>query len=218
MRGERVIERLYGRPLFEYFDQDREAGRTFHQGMTDLSTLDAPAIVDAYDFSGFGSVTDVGGGHGLLIATILGRHPHLRGMLYDRPEVVAGAAGGPLDAVRGRLETLGGDMFESVPAGADAYIMKYIIHDWPDDVSERILRHCRDGVNPGGRLLVVDSVVPEGPDFSFPKIADLEMMLFPGGKERTEAEFGRLFSAAGWQLQRIVPTASHVSIVEGIPA
>jgi hypothetical protein len=111
-----------------------------------------------------------------------------------------------------------GDMFSSVPAGADAYIMKHIIHDWPDDVCINILRACRKGVNSGGKLLVVDNVIQPGNDFAPGKFLDLQMLIFPGGCERTEKQFRDLFAASGWQLSRVIPTAVIESIVEGVPA
>jgi hypothetical protein len=215
--GERPLERIYGMPLFQFLGSHPAEGEAFNRGMTDLSMVDGPAVAGAYDFSGIKSITDVGGGHGLLLASILESNPHLKGTLYDQPGVVAGA-GGPTNAVKDRVTIVGGDMFESVPAGSDAYIMKYIIHDWMDEPCVKILKGCRAGVNPGGKLLVVDMVVPGPNQFHFGKIADLEMMLFPSGKERTEAEFRELFAAAGWKLTRVIPTASHVSIIEGVPA
>lgn len=216
--GERPLERIWGLPAFQYLEKYPEQGATFHRGMTNMSSLDGPAVADAYDFTGIESLTDVGGGHGLLLSTILQRYPAMKGTLYDQPSVVAGAAGGPTEPVKDRVTMVSGDMFSSVPAGADAYIMKYIIHDWPDDLCVKILKGCREGVNEGGKLLVVDSVVPGPNEFHPGKVSDLEMMLFPGGKERTTEEFRDLFSDAGWKLSRIVPTVSHVSVVEGVPA
>jgi len=119
--------------------------------------------------------------------------------------------------VMDRCTLLGGDIFTSVPAGYDAYIMKHIIHDWPDDVCVKILQHCRKGVNPGGKLLVADAVIQPGNDPDFGKILDLEMLVLPGGRERTEHQFAELFSAAGWRLSRVIHTRSPVSIVEGVP-
>jgi len=216
--GQRPTEKLYGMPLFEYLVKHPAEGAAFHGGMTDLSMVDGPAVAAAYDFSGIGSIADIGGGHGLLLATILQHNPGMKGILYDQPSVIAGAAGGPTEPVKDRVTLTAGDMFASVPQGCDAYTMKYIIHDWMDEPCLKILKGCRAGVNPGGKLLVVDMVVPGPNEFHMGKIADLEMMLFPSGKERTEAEFRELFAAAGWKLTRVIPTASHVSIVEGVPA
>jgi hypothetical protein len=216
--GERPVEKIYGMPLFEFFQKNPAEAAIFNKAMTDLSMVDAPAVADAYDFSGIGSITDVAGGHGLLLATILQRNPHLMGTLYDLPQVMDGVAGGPTEPVKDRIQFVAGSMFESVPAGSDVYMMKYIIHDWPDEKCVEILKACRANVKAGGKLLVIDMVTPGPNEFHFSKIADLEMMLFPSGKERTEVEFRELFAAAGWTLTRVIPTTSHVSIVEGVPA
>jgi O-methyltransferase domain len=175
-------------------------------------------VIDAYAFDGIRSIVDVGGGHGFLLATILARNPQMRGTLYDAPHVVEGARNGPLRPLTDRCNFASGDMFSSMPAGADAYIMKHIIHDWPDDLCLKILKACRKNVNAGGKLLVVDNVIQPGNDFSPGKFLDLQMLIFPGGRERTEKEFRELFAAAGWQLNRVIPTAVPESIVEGVPA
>ncbi len=216
--GQRPTERIYGVPLFEYMRKNPAEATVFNQVMTDLSMLDAPAVADAYDFSGIRHITDVAGGHGQLLSTILQRNPHLKGTLYDLPQVMDGVAGGPTEPVKDRIQFVAGSMFESVPAGSDLYMMKYIIHDWPDDKCVQILKACRANVGAGGKLLVIDMVMPGPNEFHFSQVADLEMMLFPSGKERTETEFRELFAAAGWKLTRVIPTASHVSIVEGVPA
>jgi hypothetical protein len=187
--------------------------------MTDLSMAQGPAVVQAYDFAGIRSLVDVGGGHGLLLATILAAPPEMQGVLYDQAPVIAGAAGGPTEPMKDRVTMTAGDMFASVPSGADAYIMKFILHDWMDEPCAQILKACRAGVNPGGKLLVVDAVLPGPNEFHMGKIVDLEMMLFPSGKERTEAEFRHLFAISGWKLTRVIPTVTtHLSIIEGVPA
>jgi len=216
--GKQAIEEVYGVPIFQFFEQHPEESQLFNQAMSDLSMLDSPAVAEAYSFSGIHSLVDVGGGHGLLLATILARNPHLKGTLYEVPHVVEGARNGPLKPVMDRCTLASGDMFSSVPAGADAYIMKHIIHDWPDDVCIEILKACRKAVNPGGKLLVVDNVILPGNDFAPGKFLDIQMLIFPGGRERTEKEFRDLFAAAGWRLTRVIPTAVPESIVEGVPA
>jgi hypothetical protein len=134
------------------------------------------------------------------------------------PHVLDECRNGPLKPVMERCTLASGDMFSSVPAGSDAYIMKHIIHDWPDDLCIKILATCRKGVNPGGKLLVIDNVIQPGNDFAPGKFLDLVMLLFPGGRERTEKQFRDLFAAAGWKLTRIIPTAAADSIAEGVPA
>lgn len=216
--GKPAIEKIYGTPIFGFLQQRPEEAQIFQDAMTAISTLDAPAVAEAYSFQGISSIVDVGGGHGLLLATILARNPNLRGTLYDLPHVVQGAAKGPLAPVMDRSTLAGGDMFESVPAGADAYVMKHIIHDWPDAECGRILGACRKAAKPETKLLVVDCVIHPGNDFSPGKILDLQMMIFPGGRERTESEFRDLLAASGWRLTRVIPTAAPDSIVEGVPA
>src|SRR5262249_9595423 len=189
-----------------------------NDGMTALSMIDSPAVADAYNFEGIHSIVDIAGGHGLLLATILERNPEMRGTLFEVPHVLEGARSGPLKSLVDRCAFASGDMFSEVPSGADAYIMKHIIHDWPDDKCLKILRACRKSLNPGGKLLVVDSVILAGNDFSPSKFLDLQMLIFPGGCERTEKQFRELLGAAGWKLNRVIPTAAVDSIVEGIPA
>ena len=215
--GKQALDKIYGMPIFQYFEQHPEEAQLFNQSMSDLSSIDSPAVADAYSFDGVHSIVDVAGGHGLLLATILERHPHMKGTLYEIPHVVAGAKDGPLKPMMERCTLASGDMFSSVPAGADAYIMKHIIHDWPDELCIKILKACRKGVNPGGKLLVVDNVIQPGNDFAPGKFLDLQMLIFPGGCERTEKQFRDLFTAAGWRLSRIIPTAAPESIVEGVP-
>jgi len=216
--GKQAIEKVYGVPIFQFFTQHPEAAQIFNQAMSDLSALDSPAVAEAYSFSGIHSLVDVGGGHGVLLATIMARNPHLKGTLYEMPHVVEGAKNGPLKTVLDRCTFASGDMFSSVPAGADAYIMKHIIHDWPDDVCIKILKACRKAVNPGGKLLVVDNLILPGNDFAPGKFLDIQMLIFAGGCERTEKQFRDLFAASGWQLSRVISTAVPESIVEGVPA
>ncbi len=216
--GKTALDDVYGMPTFAYLSSHPAEARIFNDTMTGLSMLDSPAIAEAYSFDGVRSIVDVGGGHGLLLANILERNPHLRGTLYEVPHVIEGARNGPLLPVMDRCTLTPGNMFTSVPGGADVYIMKHIIHDWPDDVCVKILSSCRQGVNPGGKLLVADSVIQPGNEFSFGKIMDIQMMIFPGGRERTEEQFRELLAASGWHLNRIIPTAAPESIVEGLPA
>src|SRR5579862_2663605 len=170
--GKQALDKVYGKPAFEYFSGNPETWAMFNQAMTDLSTLDSPAIAEAYPFEGIGAIVDVAGGHGLLLATILQRYPHLKGTLYEMPSVIEGAPSGPLAPVMDRCTLVAGNMFESVPAGADAYIMKHIIHDWPDPTCIGILKSCRQGINAGGKLLVVDDVIRPGNDFDPGKFLD----------------------------------------------
>jgi hypothetical protein len=203
-------------PIFEFFKSNPEEAKIFDDAMTGLSSIDGPAVADAYDFKGIDHIVDVAGGRGHLLATLLERNPHMKGTLYEIPHVLEGAKSGALRAHMDRCTLCSGDMFSSVPAGADAYIMKHIIHDWPDEACINLLKACRKAVKPGGKLLVVDSVIQPGNDFSPAKFLDLQMLIFPSGRERTEAEFQKLLESSGWKLARIIPTAAGDSIVEGI--
>jgi len=216
--GQMAVDRIYGMPVFKYFETDTEAAENFNRAMTSFSTTEALAIANAYDFSDVRSVAEVAGGHGLFLATILEHYPDMTATLLELPQVVETIGQGPLGRFGNRIKVVEGDMFQAVPAGADAYIMKRIIHDWSDDQSVKILSACRASIPKNGRLLVIDSVVPADGSFSPIKFMDLIMMLFSGGKERTEEQFRTLFARSGWRLNRIVPTASPLSIVEGVPA
>jgi len=216
--GKQALDKVYGKTIFEYFQSNCEEAQIFNQAMSDLSAIDGPAVVEAYSFERMHSIVDVGGGHGLLLAAILARNPHLKGTVYDIEQVVEGAKAGPLRHFSDRCAFQAGDMFSCVPLGADAYIMKHIIHDWPDDLCVKILQACRKGVNADGKLLVVDNVIQPGNEFAPGKFLDLQMLIFPGGRERSEKEFGKLFAAAGWCLTRVIPLPIPLSIVEGVPA
>jgi hypothetical protein len=215
--GGQATDAIYGMPIFEFLKQNRAEAEGFDEAMTGLSQIDGPAVAEAYNFAGIHSIVDVAGGHGSLLATILERNPQTKGTLYDADYVVEGAKGRSLKAFADRCTFASGDMFASVPTATDCYIMKHIIHDWPDEACLRILKACRAGLNPGGKLLVVDCVVPTGNDFSPIKFFDLQMMIFPSGRERTEVEFRNLLAAGGWKLNRIIPTAAMDSIIEALP-
>ena len=196
---------------FGYLESHPEEAEIFNDAMTEYSRRAAPAIVDAYDFGRFRKLVDIAGGHGYLLHAILDRYPGLHGMLFDLPKVVAGAP------VAERCEIIGGDFFQSVPGGADAYMMKHIIHDWDEERATAILRNCRAAMPPDGRLLIIEMVIQPGNDPSFGKLLDLEMLVLPGGRERTAEEFRALFASAGFELTQITPTAAPVSILEGVP-
>ena len=198
---------------------EQEPVQVFTEAMTSNSKLEAVAVCEAYDFSGFHSMVDVGGGEGFLLATILKAYPALKGMLFDRPEV--GARARKLLRAEGlgeRCEVIDGDFFAGVPQGGEAYILKNILHDWDDERAEQILTHCREAIVPGGRVLVMETVILPGNEPSPGKLLDIQMLVgTPGGRERTEAEFRTLFTRAGLELTRSVPTKSPVNVLEGVP-
>ena len=218
--GQPAFDHVYGMPVFEYFAKTPAAAAVFDEAMTSISTLESKAVVAAYDFSGIGTLVDVAGGHGLLLATILKANRKMRGILFDLSHVTAGAGSRFQRAgVADRCRIVSGDFFAAVPGGADACVMKHILHDWDDDRATQILRNCHRALPPGGKVLIVDCVVPAGNGAHFGKLLDLEMMvLTPRGRERTRAEFRDLLKRAGFRLARVVPTETHVSVVEGVRA
>jgi hypothetical protein len=218
--GETTFDHIYGKSAFEYFPDDPAESEIFNAAMTSLSAVMIPAVLEAYDFSGIGKLMDVAGGHGAFLRALLNKYPAMRGVLIDMDHVIEGARQlAENQALAHRCEFLSADFFAEVPTGADAIIMKHIIHDWDDDKAVRILRNCLMALSgrQGARVLVVDMVVPPGDEPHFSKFLDLEMMAVPSGRERSQKEFERLFTAAGLRLTRIVPTRSPVSVVEGMP-
>ena len=216
--GRQALDIVQGTQIFDFLEKTPEEAAIFNAAMSSLSAVQAPAVAAAYSFAGIKTIVDIAGGLGLLLATVLRAHPEIRGTLYDLPRVIDRAKTGPLESVLNRCDFASGDMFVSVPQGADAYMMKHIIHDWPDEDCVKLLKACRKAVNPGGRLLVIDNVIRPGNDFAPGKFLDLQMLIFPGGRERTEQEFRQLFDAAGWRLTRVIPTAVPESIVEAVPS
>lgn len=216
--GQPAFERVYGKAYFDYLSQNPAPAQVFNNAMTSLSTAASAAVVNGYDFAGITKLVDVGGGHGLLLASILQKNPQMRGILFDAPSVIAGA--GDVIQTHGvgeRCDAIGGDFFVSVPAGGDAYIIKHIIHNWDDDRASAILQNCRRAMAANGKLLVVEMVIPAGNAPSLGKLLDLEMLvLFLHACERTEAEYRTLFERSGFRLTRIVPTLSPYSIIEGV--
>jgi len=210
---------VHGAEVFDYFAKNPRQAEIFNNAMTDMSASVAPAVVEAYDFSGINTLTDIAGGHGYLLAQILKANPTTSGILFDVPPVIAGAgAFFDKEGVAARVEKVTGDFFASVPKNADAYIMKHIIHDWDDERATKILRNINAAMPEDGKVLIVEVIVPEGNEPHQSKLVDLEMLVSPGGVERTEQEYRELLSAAGLRLTRIVPTKSPFSIIEGVRA
>jgi ubiquinone/menaquinone biosynthesis C-methylase UbiE len=213
--GKVAWERVHGKEVFPYFQEHPEEYEIFNRAMTSFSTNTLPAIVQAYEFTGVKKLADIAGGHGILLSGFLKANPQLEGLLFDLPQVIEGApALLEKEGVADRVELKTGDFFESVPSGADAYMMKFIIHDWDDERALKILRNIHQVLPSDGRLLLVEMVVPAGNEAHFSKIQDLEMLVSPGGVERTPDEYRDLLGQAGFELRRIIPTKSPLSIVE----
>ena len=185
--------------------------------MSDFGQGVAGAVVEGYDFSAVGTVVDVGGGNGSFISAILRANPRMTGILLDLPLVAESARASLADAgLAKRCDIAGGDFFTSIPAGGDAYVLRWIIHDWDHSRAVTILRNCRDAMKRTGRLLLVETVIPAGDEPHPGKLVDFVMLTALGGQERTAEEYAQLLDEAGFHLKRIVPTASPMSVIEGM--
>jgi len=206
-------------PVFDYLSQHPEEASYFSEAMVGFHGAEPPAVARAYDFSGVKTIVDVGGATGNMLAAILSHHAVPRGVLFDRPHVVRDASA--LLKARGvdeRVTIEPGDFFECVPAGGDVYLLSHILHDWNEEQCLTILGHCRNVIQPNGRLLIIETVLPTGDTPHQGKVQDMVMLVVPGGQERTEAEYDLLLSKASFRLSRVVPTDSVVSVVEALPA
>lgn len=217
--GETAFNYIYGMNLFDYLDQHPDDKALFNNAMTHMTDQEGAAVADAYDFSGYNALIDIGGGHGSFIATVLSRHPNIQGAVFDLPNVVKGtqkrleAAG-----IADRCKVIAGSFFESVPSGHDIYVLKDIIHDWDDEQSLAILRNCRAAMGDNAHLLLVERLISPGNGMQEGKWIDLSMMLLTGGMERTEQEYRNLLTAAGFILDRVTPTGIAHSVILGRPA
>ena len=186
--------------------------------MSEVTAVTEPAVLAAYDFSGFKKIVDVGGGRGTLIASILRACPNARGVVLDLPHVIElGRRHIHEQELAAPCDLIAGDFFERVPEAGDAYILKWVLHDWDDERSVAILRNCRRSMPPTAKLLVIEAVIPAGNEPFLHKFMDLNMLVMTGGRERTEAEYRALFEAAGFRLNRIFSTPMEVAVLEGIP-
>src|SRR6185369_6403391 len=217
--GETAFSKVFGSEIFEYVKLDTDAGAAFDAAMTSYTTATSGAVAAAYDFSSVGTLVDVGGGTGALVAAILKKEPALKAIVFDMPTVVARAGAYlSMQGLEARVEVVGGSFFESVIAGGDTYALKSVLHDWDDAQSTVILSNIRNVIPPHGRLLVIGSLIEEGNGSGGAgKLLDLNMLAMTGGRERTASELRALLDAAGFQLSRIIPAGPNVSILEARP-
>ena len=209
----------WGQGRFAYLREHPEEARAFDEMMAHFPDNRHAAAAEAYDFSAAHLIADVGGGNGAMLRHVLARAPAARGLLFDRPDVVA--ALGPEALLDGRIRTVGGSFLDAVPAGADHVLLSRVLHDWPDEGCSRILANCRAAMAPGTVLLVVEALLEPDPARGRPTdyLIDMQMMaMFGTGRQRSEAEFRALFAAAGFAWRRTVPTASPVSVLEAVAA
>jgi hypothetical protein len=210
--GESPFRSVHGTDVWDYRAAHPEEGAIFNAAMTDIMRRANAHLLAAYDFGRFATVVDVGGGRGAFLGAVLEANPAMRGTLFDQPQVVAGAVVGE------RCEVVGGSFFEAVPEGADAYLLKAVLHDWEDDDALRILARCRAAIPAHGALLVVERDLGAPNEDADAKLSDLNMLVGTGGRERTRDEFAALFAAGGFALQSTTPTAIGLSVFEAHPA
>jgi len=217
--GKTAFEKEYGVPIFDWLGSHPEEGAMFSDLMIGFHGPETAAVAAAYDFSGCETIADIGGATGHMLATILGSCPGAKGVLFDLPHNAGGAAtliqG---HGMAGRIRFEAGSFFESVPSGADVYVMSHIIHDWSEEQCLTILRNCRAAMGPQSRLLIIEMVIPPGNAPHPGKSTDIVMLAVPGGQERTEQEYCALLAKAGFRLERVVPTESAASVVEAFLA
>jgi hypothetical protein len=217
--GRSMHENVNDMRFFEWHEQNPTYASVFDAAMNSASSMVNPAIVAAYDLADAASLIDVAGGNGSLLSCFLGANPHLRGTLFDRPHVIDVARAAPYLAppsLAARTSYAAGDFFESLPPGHDVHVLKWILHDWSDEEAGRILANVRRAAARGSRLLVVEMVVEPGNRPSAAKVLDVVMLALTGGRERTADEFRALLATAGFDLRRVVPTASPFSVIEAV--
>ncbi len=221
--GEPAYRKRGATSSFAEMAKDPEEVANFDAAMADFTRFISVAVAAAYDFSRLRTVVDVGGGNGALLVGILGATPHLQGIVFDQPQTAERATGQIAAAgLAERCRGVGGDFFTEVPSGGDGYILKHVIHDWDDERATTILRNCRRAMGANGTLLIVEGIYPPRVDQSMDcrgaAANDVNMLVATGGRQRSEAEFRALYTAAGFRLTRIVPTLARVAVIEGVPA
>ncbi|OUL26428.1 methyltransferase [Nostoc sp. 106C] len=212
-----AFDNAAGMNVWEYYAQHPEESNAFDRAMTNLTAVVVAAILSSYDFSEFQNIVDIGGGQGSLISQILKANPKLKGIVFDLPQVIEDTKLRlQTEDIADRVTVLSGSFFESVPVGGDAYLLKHIIHDWDEEKATTILKNCHQAMPQHSKLLLFEIVITPGNEPSFGKLLDLNMLVMAGGRERTEEEYRALLQAAGFQLTRIIPTSSPLSIIEAV--
>ncbi len=215
--GGTAFEKANGMPVSDWLQENPQAEEVFSEANAFKAGNSHRAIVDVYDFTNIGTLTDIGGGTGTLVAEVLNANPTMKGILAETPSVIQKARRLIQERrLEDRCQLVDCDFFKEIPAGSDAYLMSHILHDWPDEKCRQILSNCRRAMNNGSKLLIVEMIVPSGNEPHISKLLDLEMMVITGGLERTENEYKELLETSGFKLSRIIPTKEGISIIEGI--
>ncbi len=216
--GTPAFDHVNGMQLFEYFNKDPNELELYAEAMRSFSVATGAAVAETYDFSGIRTLADIGGSQGFVLSLVLHKYPDMRGILFDLPAVVQGAPSFIKSyGLESRIDVRSGNFFEAISGGADAYLLKHILHDWNDEDCLRILKNIYTVAEPGTKLLVVDAVIGARNQHEFAKILDIQMLVHLSGKERTQAEWKELLHAAGFRLTRVVPTPSFAHVVEAVP-
>jgi hypothetical protein len=221
--GEPGFARVFGMEPFAYMAEHPEQAALFDEAMADWTKQVAVATAAAYDFRPFRTIVDVGGGNGTLLAGLLAATPGPRGIVFDLPHVAERARARLADlGLADRATANGGDFFQEVPQGHDAYVLKHVIHDWNDERAVTILKVCRRAMSAGAKLLLIEGVYPpridQSPASQGAAANDVNMLVCTGGRQRSEPEFRALFAAAGFTLTRLVPTPPlQTRVIEGVP-
>jgi hypothetical protein len=215
--GETANLKTFGQPIFSLVQSNPEFARVFFAGLASRAKIDIAAVMDAYDFSQARQIADIGGGNGGMLSAILSRHPQLSGILFDLAPAIAEARAGRGGALPRCTFTVG-NFFEQIPAGADIYLLKLVLHDWEDEDAARILKNCRSAMRPDSRLVIVEGLLGEADGLAMTDLGDLVMLLSLSGRERTEAEFRSLLQRTGFELRQKIPTKADVYILEAEPA
>ncbi len=206
--------------FFDYVKENETTAEIFDNLMATQTMPWAKAVVEAYDFSNVKTLVDVAGGYGALLTTIMSAHPSIQGTLFDMEHVIESAKLKlkEMTEIGNRCQAVGGDMFKSVPAGCDCYMLKYILHDWDDEHSKLILRNCREAMsNTESRLLIIALLIKPGNEYDWAKSVDVDMLVLTGGGERTVEQHQALLESSGFRLSRVIPTKCDLSILEAIP-
>jgi hypothetical protein len=216
--GEPAIKHWAGMDAWQYFEKHRDVAEIFNKAMSEISNAAIPYLVPAYDYSPYAVIVDLGGGYGTLLSAILKTAPHSKGIVFDLEKVVQEGKNRIDPSIKDRCEFVAGDFFQSVPEGADLYIMKNIIHDWNDEKAQVILKNIRKAMKPTSKLLIMEALIASDSTYQYAKFLDLTMMLITGGKERTEKQFRELLEGCGLKLQNVYNREKRHSILECVPS
>lgn len=211
-----AFERAMGQSLFDHLDRSPDDAQLYHHAVDAFTRAAARALCEAFDFSDLDTVVDLGGGLGTVLSELTARYPKLRGVLYDRPQVIKQASDN--FAGQANIELVSGDFFEQVPEGADAYIIKHVLHNWDDPQAQRILELCARALKPSGQVLIVESLLLPGDIRDGTAFLDLEMLALCGqGRERSKPQYRKLLQQAGLSLRTTTKLVGDVRLMVAVP-